>query len=146
MEALPKMAHGSGSEKLRQALEQHLGQTLEHKHRLERCFRELGKRAGGETVNAMKGLIKDGERAIGDIPQSPLRDAAIIGAAKRVEQFEMTAYAGTITFARLLGYERIAELQDQTLLEEREADAALTRIAESTVNQEARQLGAHQHQ
>lgn len=144
VQALPKMAHSSGSEKLRQAFEQHLGQTLEHVHRLERCFQQLGKHAGGEMVNAMKGLIKDGERAIKGIPQSPLRDAAIIGAARRVENYEIAAYTGTISFARLLGYERIAELLEQTLTEEREADATLGRIAESTVNQEARQLGAHQ--
>lgn len=94
----------------------------------------------------MKGLIKDGERGIGDIPQSALRDAATIGTAKRVEDFEMAAYAGTITFVHLLAYEQVAELPEQTLLEEREADATLTRIAGSTVNPEARQLGAHQHQ
>ncbi|HWC99313.1 MAG TPA: ferritin-like domain-containing protein [Candidatus Sulfopaludibacter sp.] len=146
IEALPKMARGSASEKLRQAFEQHLGQTREHVSRLERCFRELGKSPGGETVNAMKGLIQDGERAIDGIVQSPLRDAALIGAAKRVEHFEMAAYAATISYARLLGYQTIAELLEQTLREEREADAKLTEIAESAVNQEARQLGAHQEQ
>jgi ferritin-like metal-binding protein YciE len=108
VQALPKMARNSASEQLRQAFEKHLGQTLEHVNRLEQCFRELGKHAGGETVNAMKGLIKDGERTIDAIPLSPLRDAALIGAAKRVEHYEIAAYTGVISFARMLGLESIA--------------------------------------
>src|ERR1051326_9162255 len=143
VDALPKMARNSSSERLRQAFEQHLGQTLEHVHRLERCFHELGKHAGGETANGMKGLIKDGERAMDGIALSPLRDAALIEAAKRVEHYEIAAYTGTISFARLLGHEEIAGLLEQTLQEEKDTDAKLTEIAESPVNQrsEERRVG-----
>jgi ferritin-like metal-binding protein YciE len=143
LEALPKMAHNASSEKLRQTLQQHVGETLEHVNRLDRCFRELSKHSGRETVNAMKGLIKDGERAIDQIPLSPLRDAAIVAAAKRVENYEIGAYTGTISFARLLGLESIAATLEQTLREERDTDAALSQLAESTVNRDARLSGAH---
>ena len=143
-QALPKMARNTGSARLREAFQQHLAQTLEHVSRLEECFRHLGKKRGRETAIGMKGLIQEGEHAIGHIQMSPLRDAALIGAAKRVEHYEMGAYTGTISFARALGHENIATLLEKTLEEERETDAKLTEIAESTVNQEALQLGAHQ--
>ena len=91
----------------------------------------------------MKGLIEEGDRFIEKIEQSPLRDAALIGAARRVEHYEIAAYSGAISFARLLGHESHA-LARETLREERETDDKLTEIAESTVNQEALQLGAHQ--
>jgi ferritin-like metal-binding protein YciE len=124
--ALPNIARNSSSEMPRHAFEQHLGQTLEHVHRLEQCFRHLGKHVGSETVNGMKGLIKDGERVIGDIPQSPLRDSALIGAAKRIEHYEIGAYAGTLALAPLLGHENIAKLLEQTLREEEKTDSKLT--------------------
>jgi ferritin-like metal-binding protein YciE len=144
VEALPKMVKNSGSARLREAFQQHLEQTKGHVARLEECFRDLGREPDTETADGMKGLVKEGERVIDNIDQSPLRDAALIGAAKRVEHYEIGAYSGAIAFARLLGHQKAAALLEETLGEEREANALLTRIAEETVNQEALQLGAHQ--
>lgn len=143
-QALPKMARNTSSARLREAFQQHLAQTLEHVSRLEECFRRIGKKPSRETAAGMKGLIQEGEHAMGKIDISPLRDAALIGAAKRVEHYEMGAYSGTISFARALGHEAVAGLLEQTLEEERQAEAILTEIAESAVNQGALQLGAHQ--
>ncbi len=144
VEALPKMARNAASERLREAFREHLEQTREHVTRLEQCFRDLRKKPGKETAAGMKGLIAEGEQMIGEIEQSPLRDAALIGAARRVEHYEIAAYSGAISFARRLGYETTAQLLQQTLREEQETDARLTRIAEGAVNREALQLGAHQ--
>ncbi|HUB81823.1 MAG TPA: DUF892 family protein [Bryobacteraceae bacterium] len=144
VEALPGMAGNTASETLRQAFQQHHQQTVEHVRRLERGFRELGKDAGRATANGMKGLIADGERAIESIPLSPLRDASLIGAARCVEHYEIAAYSTAILFATLLGFQKIGDLLEQTLREEQQTDARLTEIAETVVNQEARQLGAHQ--
>ena len=144
VDALPKMSKQSASERLREALEHHVEQTRGHVRRLEECFRDLGQRADSQTANGMKGLIKEGERISGNIEQSALRDAALIGAAKRVEHYEIAAYTGTISFARLLGHENIAGRLEQTLQEEREADSKLTQLAETTVNQEALKLGSQQ--
>jgi ferritin-like metal-binding protein YciE len=144
VDALPKMAKNSSSARLREAFEAHLEQTKEHVKRLESCFHDLTRDVESDTANAMKGLIKDGERAIGDIESSPLRDAALIGSAKCVEHYEMAAYEGAILFAKLLGREKVRNLLSQTLEDERQADAKLTEIAETAVNQEALQLGAHQ--
>jgi ferritin-like metal-binding protein YciE len=143
LEALPKMARSSASESLRRALEQHVGQTLEHVHRLEQCFRDLGRHTGAGTANAMKGLIKDGEKLMDGIAASPLRDIALIGAARRVEQYEIASYSESISMARLLGHENIAQILEETLHEEQAADEELNRIGVSGVNNEARQFGAH---
>ncbi|HJT88646.1 MAG TPA: ferritin-like domain-containing protein, partial [Bryobacteraceae bacterium] len=144
VKALPKMAAGASSARLREALEEHLEQTKDHVSRLEECFGDLRTKAETELASGMQGLIQEGERVIHTIEQSPLRDAALIGAAQRVEHYEMAAYGGAISFARLLGHEKIARLLEQTLAEERAAGARLAEIAQGTVNQEALQLGAHQ--
>ena len=144
IKALPKMAKNSSSERLRTAFERHLEQTREHLRRVEQCFGEIGRNVRGATADGIKGLVEEGERIIGEIEQSPLRDAGLIAAGKRVEHYEIAAYTSAVSIARLLGHEKPAGLLEQTLREERETDEKLTSIAEETVNQEALQLGAHQ--
>lgn len=141
VKALPKMAEACTSSELRNAFEEHLQQTRGHVQRLEQVFSEVGKKAGGETCEAMKGLIEEGEDIIDDIKQSPLRDAGLIAAANRVEHYEMAGYGTARTMAQALGLTRSATLLEQTLEEEKQADAKLTRIAEQRVNQEAIQIG-----
>src|SRR5262249_54478010 len=138
----PKMAEASTSNELRKAFEEHLQQTRGHVQRLEQVFSELGKKASGETCEAMKGLIEEGEEMTDDIKQSPLRDAGLIAAANRVEHYEIAGYGTARTIAQSLGLTRAANLLEQTLEEEKQADGKLTRIAEQKVNQEAMQYGA----
>jgi ferritin-like metal-binding protein YciE len=64
-------------------------------------------------------------------------DAGLIGAAQRVEHYEIAAYGTVRTFANLLGEEEAADLLQQTLEEEGETDKHLTELAEEIVNQEA---------
>ena len=144
VDALPKMARGAASERLREAFQQHLEQTRSHVTRLEECFRDIRRSADTDKASGMKGLIQEGERFMQEIEQSPLRDSALIGAARRVEHYEIAAYTGAVSFARLLGHQKSAQLLEQTLREERETDDKLHEIAATTVNQEALQLGAHQ--
>jgi len=125
MKALPKMAEASTSNELRSALEDHLLQTQGHVQRLEQVFAE-----------AMKGLIKEGEELM-DIEQPALRDAALIAAANRVEHYEIAGYGAARTFATALRLSKSVTLLEQTLQEEKQADARLTQIAEQTVNQQA---------
>lgn len=144
VKALPKMAEAAASQKLRQAFEEHLGQTKGHVTRLERIFRELGQDAKGTTCDAMKGLIKEGESIVSDIDESPLRDAGLIAAANRVEHYEIAGYGSARTFAQTLGMDRTASLLEQTLDEEKQADQKLTELAESMINEEALRSGAAQ--
>ncbi len=141
VKALPKMAEAATTSELRNCFEEHLQETKHQVRRLERVFDELGIPAGGETCEAMKGLIKEGEEIIDDVKASALRDAGLIAAANRVEHYEMAAYGTARTMAQSLGLAQAAELLQQTLEEEKRADEKLTEIAESTVNIEAMRGG-----
>src|SRR5262245_12233251 len=110
VKALPKMAEACTSSELREAFEEHLDQTRGHVKRLEQVFQEVGKKAGGETCEAMKGLVEEGEEMIDDIKQSPLRDCGLIAAANRVEHYEMAGYGVARTLAESLGLTRSASL------------------------------------
>jgi len=141
VKALPKMAEASTSQALRDAIESHLEQTKGHVTRLERIFGELGKDAQGQTCEAMKGLLKEGEDTIAEIPNILLRDAGIIAAGNRVEHYEIASYGSAKSFAKTLGLDSVAALLEQTLQEEKEADQILTSLAESMVNDQAVRAG-----
>jgi ferritin-like metal-binding protein YciE len=144
VKALPKMAEAAVSPELRQAFEKHLGETQGHVERLERIFGEIGEDPKATTCDAMKGLVKEGENMIGEMDESPLRDAGIIAAANRVEHYEIAAYGAARTFAQILGRTSAAQLLAQTLAEEKAADQKLTQIAESMVNNQALRSGSMQ--
>jgi ferritin-like metal-binding protein YciE len=137
VKALPKMAKAASSSALRQAFESHHEQTQGHVSRLERVFPELGKMPKGQTCEAMKGLIEEGEQMIGDMEPSTLRDAGLIAAANRVEHYEIAAYGSAKAFAETLGLRNAVSLLEQTLQEEKQADQKLTQLAESMINDEA---------
>jgi ferritin-like metal-binding protein YciE len=137
VKALPKMAEGTTSLTLRQAIESHLMETEGHVVRLEKIFGILGQDPKAKTCDAMKGLISEGDDVLSDIDQSPVRDAAIIASANRVEHYEIAAYGSARTFAETLGLNDAATLLEQTLREEKLADQKLTQLAESMVNEEA---------
>jgi ferritin-like metal-binding protein YciE len=141
VKALPKMAEAATSSDLRSAFEEHLKQTKGHVQRLEQVFSEAGKNPGGQTCEAMEGLIDEGEEMIDDIEESALRDAGLIAAANRVEHYEIAGYGTARTMADALGLTKSASLLQQTLDEEKRADEKLVEIAEQKVLQEAMQVG-----
>ncbi len=134
IEALPKMADAAKTIDLKSAFKHHLEQTKQHASRLEHMFAGIREKASGETCEAMKGLIKEGEQIIKAQGDADVRDAGLIGAAQRVEHYEMAGYGTARTLARRLGENEIASVLQQTLNEESEADKKLTSIAESQVN------------
>ncbi len=137
IKALPKMAEAAADPQLKSAFTAHLGQTRTHVARLEQIFRALDEDPRGETCHAMKGLIEEGELMIKASGDAAVRDAGIIGAAQRVEHYEMAGYGATRSLALRLGEIAAAELLQETLDEEGEADQLLTEIAESELNQHA---------
>jgi len=137
LDALPAMAEAASEPELKQALRQHLTVTKEQKARLEKIFKSLDESPEGHTCAAMKGLIKEGNdiaRATGD---ATVRDAGIIGAAQRVEHYEIAGYGTARTYAQRLGRSEDVDLLDATLREESFANELLTEIAESGVNEQA---------
>jgi ferritin-like metal-binding protein YciE len=135
--ALPKMAKASMTPELRKAFESHLQETMGHVDRLEKVFSEIGKKPKAVPCEAIKGLIEEGEEMIGNTEESAVRDAGIIAAANRVEHYEIAAYGAARTFAQTLGITTAVSLLEQTLQEEKKADAKLTELAETKVNDEA---------
>ncbi|HUR60296.1 MAG TPA: ferritin-like domain-containing protein [Opitutaceae bacterium] len=136
IKALPKMAKAASHEELKGGFEEHLEQTRGHVDRLDRCLKLLGATAKGKTCHAMKGLVEEGEEAIGNDSPDAIRDAQLIGAAQRVEHYEMAAYGTARAFAETLGETKIAGLLQETLDEEGDTNKKLTALAE-TINEEA---------
>jgi ferritin-like metal-binding protein YciE len=137
LKALPKMAKKASAPELKRAFQEHLTQTEGHVNRLEKIFEGLGEKPTGKTCKAMKGLIEEGKEIIEEDGDGSVLDAALIGAAQRVEHYEIAGYGVVRTFASLLGEEDAMESLQRTLNEEGEADKKLTQIAESVINIEA---------
>ncbi|MGE3315269.1 MAG: ferritin-like domain-containing protein [Planctomycetaceae bacterium] len=137
LEALPKMAEAASNSELKSAFQTHLAETRQQKNRLQEIFSLLGKEPGGETCEAMEGLIAEGEEIIGLDGDPEVKDAALIAAAQRVEHYEIAGYGCARTFARRLGLNSVAALLQETLDEEGNADKILTHVAEGFVNADA---------
>lgn len=136
-EALPKLIQRAHYAQLKSALQEHLEVTRGQIRRLERIFEGLGERPTGESCKGMKGLIKEGDDMASRDGEASVIDAAIISAAQRVEHYEMAGYGTVRTYAELLGQQEFANLLQQTLDEEKEADQTLNQIAK-TINVQAR--------
>jgi ferritin-like metal-binding protein YciE len=128
--ALPKMAKASSNSELRQAFEEHLRQTSEHVSRLEQIFDNLEEKPTGKKCLGMEGLVKEGAETMREDYEDPVMDAAIIGAAQRVEHYEIAGYGTVRDMAKLLGEDDHVSLLEQTLEEEKETDQKLTELAE----------------
>lgn len=127
------MAKKASSNQLRDAFTSHLKETEGHVDRLEKIGRTLGVSLKGKTCHAMEGLIKEGKEAVDQKGQPAVMDANLIGAALRVEHYEMAAYGTARAIARQLGHKEVAELLQETLDEEGAANKKLSAISEKEV-------------
>ncbi|WP_461105104.1 YciE/YciF ferroxidase family protein [Spirosoma koreense] len=137
LESMPELAERAQSEQLRQALQVHMRETESQVTRLEQIATQLGIDPDGETCLAMQGLIEEAQDLLAQLEDGPLADAAIIGAAQKMEHYEIASYGTARTLAQQTGQDKIANILDSTLQEEKAADAKLTTIATSSVNQKA---------
>jgi ferritin-like metal-binding protein YciE len=142
VDALPKMADAASSSELKKAFTHHLEETKKHVTRLDDVFKNLHEDPKGETCEAMKGLVKEGEQFIQAKGEPDVRDAGLIGAAQRVEHYEMAGYGTARTLAQRLGLQDVAKILDTTLKEEKAADEKLTTVAEGNVNPTATKMSA----
>lgn len=141
LKALPKMSKKAKSPDLKAALDEHLRITEGQVRRLEQAFKKLGENAKAKPCKAMQGLIAEGNEMMAEKMDPDSMDAAIIGVAQKVEHYEIASYGTVRTWARRIGEEDVAELLQETLDEEGEADKRLTDIAESQVNAAAAEPG-----
>src|SRR2546430_1442042 len=129
VKALPKMARAASSDELRTGFEEHLEQTKGHVQRLERIFKMLNENPKGKKCKGMEGLVEEGSEVMQEDFEDALLDAALIGAAQRVEHYEIAAYGTVRAFAEELGESEHASLLEETLEEEKETDEKLTELA-----------------
>jgi len=142
VKALPKMAKAATNADLRAGFEEHLEQTKGHVSRLEEIGSMLDIKLTGHVCKAMKGLIEEGGEMIEEDADEAVRDAGLIGAAQRVEHYEIAGYGTARCLAETLGHHDVAKLLEETLEEEKDTDQKLTDLAESAVNAEAAQKGS----
>ena len=139
VKALPKMAKNATNAELQQAFTKHLEETEGHVERLEQIFEMLGERAGGKKCKGMEGLIEEAKELLEEDAAEEVLDAGLISKAQHVEHYEMAGYGTVRTWAQQLGLDEQADLIQQTLDEESNANELLTQIAETSVNLEAEQ-------
>jgi ferritin-like metal-binding protein YciE len=130
VKALPKMAKASSSDELREAFEEHLRQTSEQVSRLEQIFEMIEEKPTGKKCAGMEGLVKEATETMREKYEDSVMDAALIGAAQRVEHYEIAAYGTVREFAELLGEDEHVPLLEQTLEEEKQTDEKLTQLAQ----------------
>ena len=134
--AMPDMIAASSSRELASALQLHLTLTEGHLERLDRALRSFGASRGGQHCRGMEGLVAEAKGVMKDADEDVV-DAAIIGATQKIEHYEMAGYGTAAAYAKRLEMNEVAQLLEETLLEEKQADLALTAIAEATVNAHA---------
>jgi ferritin-like metal-binding protein YciE len=130
VKALPKMARASSSEELKEGFEEHLEQTKGHVSRLEKIFKALGEKPTGKKCMGMEGLIKEGGEAAEEDYEGDTKDQALIGAAQRVEHYEIAAYGTVRAMAEKLGHDEAVKLLEQTLQEEKDTDVKLSELSD----------------
>ena len=139
LEAMPQLLQQVQSDELRQAFQVHQRETEQQVKRLEQIAQQMGIEPDGETCMAMQGLIEEAQDLLSQLEPGQLADAAIIGAAQKMEHYEIAAYGTARTLAQQAGQTQAADLLEQTLDEEKATDEKLTKIATSGINQKAAQ-------
>jgi len=138
IEALPDMIEEASSPDLKSALQQHLEETRGQVRRLDQIFSQIPNvKKDGKTCKGMKGIIKDGQDLLDTDAEPEVLDAGMIAATQRVEHYEIAGYGTVRTYAQLLGRKDWAQLLEQTLNEEKQADQKLNQLA-GHINVEAR--------
>jgi ferritin-like metal-binding protein YciE len=137
LKALPKMAKKADSDELRQAFEHHLKETEGQVRRLEQIFALCDLKPSGKTCHAIKGILEEGEEDMKEAKDPDVLDAGMIADAQAVEHYEIARYGTMIAWANQLGLKDAADLLQETLDQEYNADRTLTDLAESALNREA---------
>jgi ferritin-like metal-binding protein YciE len=134
LKACKKSAKAATHPELKQAFEQHGQETEGQIDRLQQIFDLINRPARAKTCEAMQGIISEMEEDLGDYGASPAADAVIIGCGQAIEHYEIARYGTLISWAKQLKLEDAATLLAETLEQEKNADALLSKIAKESVN------------
>ena len=135
--ALPKLSRASTNTTLSAAFDKHLEETQGQIERIDQIVEICDLKLKRMKCVAMEGLVEEGKEVIEEIEKGPVRDAALIAAAQKVEHYEISSYGTLCTLAKQMSQSDALRLLKETLAEEKSTDEKLTQIAESGINQEA---------
>lgn len=136
LKALPKMAGAARFDQLRSLFEQHLAETEEQVARLNECFSLLGEAARAKPCKGMMGLVEEGQEVMekGEQKEDAPADLALIGAAQRVEHYEISGYTTARNLALQLRHSAVVALLSKSLAEEENADQLLNQVSRSLMS------------
>ncbi|MGY4302798.1 Mn-containing catalase [Bradyrhizobium sp. USDA 4369] len=134
--ALPKMAEAARFDQLRELFEQHLAETEAQIERINACFELLGKTPRAKPCKGMMGLVEEGQEIMtqSEDKEDAAADLALIGAAQRVEHYEMSGYTTARNLASQLRHSAVVALLSKSLAEEENADQLLNQVARSLMS------------
>jgi len=134
--ALPKMAEAARFDRLRELFEQHLLETEQQIERLNECFSLLGETARAKPCKGMMGLVEEGQEVMtkGEEKEDAAADLALIGAAQRVEHYEISGYTTAKNLAQQLRHSAVVSLLSTSLGEEENADQLLNQVARTLIS------------
>jgi ferritin-like metal-binding protein YciE len=139
IKALPRMAKAAQSAELRQAFEQHAGETANQISRLDEVFRSLDESMKRKTCKGMQGLLAEGKEMMEEHGDTEAVDAALIAAAQKVEHYEISSYGTLCAWAKMMGHTNALRLLKENIAEEEATDERLTLLAETVANPHAQQ-------
>jgi ferritin-like metal-binding protein YciE len=125
VDALEQMAQETADRDIKKAYTQHRKETQGHIKRIEKIFRSLGQKPEAETCPGIEGLIKEKKMFMREKPTDELLEFFNVGAAQKVERYEITSYESLIDMADKLGLSEAVELLEENLQEE---EAALNKL------------------
>jgi len=134
LEVLPEMQELATNPRLKRVFEEHAQITQRQVERLEEVCQQLGIAPEGNSCEAMEGLVEEAQEIMDELDEGPVLDAALVGAAQKIEHYEMAAYGTLTAMLKSMGEAKAATLLAQTLKEERDTDELLTQLAEAEVN------------
>jgi Mn-containing catalase len=134
--ALPKMAKAARFDQLRELFEQHLVETEQQIERINECFSLLGATARAKPCKGMMGLVEEGQEVMekGQSKEDAAADLALIGAAQRVEHYEMSGYTTAKNLAQQLRHSAVVALLSKSLAEEENSDQLLNQVARTLMS------------
>lgn len=137
LKTLPSMSRKANDRRLRRAFDAHEEETQQHVQRLEQVFAWLDMKPRAQRCEAMDGILAEAKSMMDEFKDDQALDAAMVCAAQKVEHYEITSYGSLCAFAEQLGWDKVCDLLEDTLDEEKAADHKLSDLAEQVLNYEA---------
>ena len=119
VDALQENADDSSRSDLKKAFERHRQETEGQLERLQQCLELLGEQAEETECLGIRGIIGEKHAFAEEDPSDDLIDVFDVGAAIRIETYEICSYQSLIDMAREMKHTKVVRLLNQNLKEEK---------------------------